>query len=163
VSPEVALALVFTFGPAPPAPVAPAVKPHAACANCAACGDACGCFGRGYYCSEAAGCSPSRPLAVDSPAPFGHDGGTGDLPDRPAPAGREWKRYPGGPWKLFPATSAAAEVPAVRPFRDVAAPVWNSSHVCPTCGRAQYRVSGYNADGSHDHTCAVDGTTWRHK
>lgn len=39
---------------------------------------------------------------------------------------------------------------------------FHAGHQCPTCGRSQFTISGYNRDGTHNHACAYDGTTWRH-
>jgi hypothetical protein len=127
--------------PAPAFVVTNRVKPHAACFNCASCGAACACFGRRYYCSEAAGCSPARPLTLDSPAPSGH----------------EWVKPQGGSWELR--KLAAPAVAAPQPFRS--GDYW-PSHACPQCGRSQFVVSGWAGNGQHFHECAVDHTRWRH-
>ena len=59
---------------------------------------------------------------------------------------------------LTPITTAA---PAVAASGFQSGGFW-PSHQCPVCGRAQYNVSGWNRDGTHNHTCPLDGTTWRH-
>ena len=38
---------------------------------------------------------------------------------------------------------------------------YHPSHNCPVCNRAQYVISGFNPDGTHNHTCSA-GHTWRH-
>lgn len=70
------------------------------------------------------------PVAPAVPTPPTADGGTGALPNRSAPAGQEWKRYPGEPWKLFPLTTAAPAVAAPRPFSP-AAPTTATTAVPP--------------------------------
>lgn len=49
-----------------------------------------------------------------SPGPNLTDGGTGELPNRPAPAGHAWERWPGQPWTLHKTTPAAGATQ--RPF-----------------------------------------------
>jgi hypothetical protein len=48
--------------------------------------------------------------------------------------------------------------PAVGTFRGSD---YHPSHDCPVCNRAQYVISGFNPDGTHNHTCSA-GHTWRH-
>jgi hypothetical protein len=48
--------------------------------------------------------------------------------------------------------------PAASPFRGSD---YHPSHDCPVCNRAQYVISGFNPDGTHNHTCSA-GHTWRH-
>ena len=49
-------------------------------------------------------------------------------------------------------------VTTAQPFRGSD---YHPSHDCPVCGRAQYVISGFNPDGTHNHTCSA-GHTWRH-
>lgn len=56
--------------------------------------------------------------------------------------------------------SAAPGVAAPQPFRGLA---YNPTHTCPSCGRAQYIISGSGpVPGTHTHTCASCGTSWYH-
>jgi len=50
-------------------------------------------------------------------------------------------------------------VTTAQPFRGSD---YHPSHNCPVCNRAQYVISGFNPDGTHNHTCSA-GHTWRHK
>ena len=49
------------------------------------------------------------------------DGGTGDLPNRAAPAGYAWERWQGQPWTLYK-TTAAPGVAVPRPFPVIRTP-----------------------------------------
>ena len=53
---------------------------------------------------------------------------------------------------------AAPGVAAPQPFRGGV----HAGHNCPSCGTAEYRVAGFNRDGTHTHTCPRCGTSWRH-
>lgn len=53
---------------------------------------------------------------------------------------------------------AAPEV-AVKTFRTGE---YNKSHQCPSCGQFQWVVSGFNSDGTHNHTCSRCSTQWKH-
>jgi len=79
------------------------------------------------------------------------------IPADPAPPGREWQRRPGEDWKLVK-VAAAPGVAAPQTFRGSD---YHPPHDCPVCGRAQYVISGFNPDGTHNHTCSA-GHTWRH-
>lgn len=76
-------------------------------------------------------------------------------PSQPAPAGYQWQKVGDGPWTLV-----KIGAPAVAPSGTFRVP-YHSGHDCPACGRQQFVVSGFNADGTHNHTCAA-GHTWRH-
>jgi hypothetical protein len=91
------------------------------------------------------------------PAPAQKWDYTLDLPPYPAPAGKEWKRYSGEQWALFPLSATSAP--------EVAAPGGNTfhdGHQCPRCGLSQYVVDSFNRNGTHNHRCTVDGTVWSH-
>lgn len=53
------------------------------------------------------------------------------------------------------ARAARPEVRVPQTFR-------NPSHNCPSCGRSQYVVAGFNGDGTHTHVCPSCGTSWKH-
>lgn len=77
---------------------------------------------------------------------------------KPAPPGWEKVSIDGGPWhfrKIAPGVAA----PSGGTFRGG----WHESHNCPSCGRAEFVVDSFNADGSHNHRCRYDNTVWFHK
>jgi hypothetical protein len=41
------------------------------------------------------------------------------------------------------------------------APFFDADHTCNRCGRSQYIIERFNADGTHTHRCAC-GFSWRH-
>ena len=57
--------------------------------------------------------------------------------------------------------AAAPGVAAPRPFRGGTG--YHESHSCPSCGRLQFVVAGFNGDGSHRHQCAACGQVWSHR
>lgn len=85
----------------------------------------------------------------------GDEGYTG-----PAPPGQRWERREGELWKLVPDNKGVGTAP--RTFR--AGTTYYSGHNCPSCNRSQYYVSGWNRDGTHNHTCSAPncGTVWSH-
>lgn len=55
---------------------------------------------------------------------------------------------------------AARSVP-LQTFRNTAGN-YNPDHICNRCGTSQYVISGFNADGTHNHQCPKCGNVWRH-
>jgi predicted RNA-binding Zn-ribbon protein involved in translation (DUF1610 family) len=78
-------------------------------------------------------------------------------PNVMAPPGYQWQKVGDGPWKLVKLPDPA--VSGVTPFPSGSR---HDGHSCPSCGRAQYVVSGFNADGTHSHTCPSCGRVWKH-
>jgi hypothetical protein len=86
--------------------------------------------------------------------------GPGTYPGMPVPP--EWQ-------KVIDQSSQQAQ-----PRREVAAPKtfripltrmeceFDPSHVCARCGQVQLVVARFNGDGTHTHTCANCGHSWRH-
>lgn len=76
-------------------------------------------------------CPPTFTVVNKVPAPVPTvlaDGGYGNLPSYDAPAGYEWKRYQGAPWKLFP-LNAITSAPEVAPTSPKAQ--WEAAVVQP--------------------------------
>lgn len=71
---------------------------------------------------------------------------------KPTPAPRLVESYP-VPMRYQPMPARREVVPTV-PF--------HAGHDCPVCGRSQYVIAGFNADGTHTHICAA-GHAWRHR
>lgn len=71
-----------------------------------------------------------------------------------------WFRSGSDQWTPAPAR-AAPGVAAPRPFRRTSAG-HDPDHQCDRCGASQYVVSGFNADGTHNHRCPACGNVWRH-
>ena len=70
---------------------------------------------------------------------------------------------PDGTTRFVPATSAVVPAPGVPvpyPFRR--GPAFDGDHQCNQCGAHQYDIAGWNADGTHTHTCGRCGSSWRH-
>lgn len=61
-----------------------------------------------------------------------------------------------------PETTTRVEAAAAPRPRAFAGPVFNASHACPACRRAQFVVDHFNADGTHVHRCSTCGTSWFH-
>lgn len=105
---------------------------------------------------RAAGAEPPVSFAAfEAPTDFGAFSPPGAVEPPPVTLVREYHPQLGG-WVLV--QRPAPGVPASQPFRDG----YHAGHSCPACGTAQYRVSGFNADGTHNHQCPRCGAVWRH-
>lgn len=83
--------------------------------------------------------------------------------DGKCPVGYQWQRWPGEDWKLVKVEATAPGVVVGQPFhRPVVGGGYHAGHACPNCGAAQFAVSGFNRDGTHNHVCPRCGTSWRH-
>src|SRR6478735_1652806 len=71
-----------------------------------------------------------------------NESGTPTDLDKPAPPGWEKVSVDGGPWH-FRKITAAPGVAAPQTFRTG---TFHAGHACPSCGRNQYVVAGFNRD-----------------
>ncbi len=83
----------------------------------------------------------------------------------PTPEGYEKVSIDGGPWHF-------RKIESKKPAPEVAVPKGanfrHAGHDCPSCGYTSpagtgtWIVRGFNADGSHSHTCPKCGQSWNH-
>ncbi len=144
-----AAVILLAFGPAEPPPqvMKPAAPPKAKADPYAAVLDR---VGRGETLVVYAGVKKPK----DAPK------GAVSVPRIPGEVAGVYRcRLADGRPVMEPYTPAAPGVaaPTFRPGTN-----YDPDHTCNNCGRQQYVVSGWNRDGTHTHTCANCGTSWRH-
>lgn len=113
-----------------------------------------------WWCAGAFGAEPPR-FEVVNKVPPAFMVVNRLAPEPAAPAGWQWWVDATGKKWLVKVEANNAGAPAVAP-RTFPGGGYHAGHQCPQCGRNQFVIAGHNADGTHSHRCAFDGTVWRH-
>ena len=68
-----------------------------------------------------------------------------------------WYVGEGDDWVLMP-----GQVKTRSAAPPLSSPGYDPDHTCNRCGASQHVVSGFNADGTHNHRCPRCGNVWKH-